>query len=77
MISNHSSERVVYKQELLIKISRSQMIPRLRPQIPHKLRRKCCGFRSGEKWRERKRRLKPAFPSFKMGNVRSLAKKMD
>ena len=75
MMSNHSNERVVYKREQLIKISR---IPRLRPQIPQELRRRRHGCRAGGKVeRERKRRFKPALPSFIMGDMTFLANTMD
>ena len=40
MMSNHGNERVVCKQKQLTEISRSQITPRLRPQIPHELKRR-------------------------------------
>ena len=77
MMSNHGNERVVYKREQLVEISRSQIILTLWLQIPHELKGRCCGCRSGAKQRERKRKLKSALRSFLMGNVRSLTNKLD
>ena len=52
MKSNHRNERVIYK--LLIEISRSQVIFRLRPKIPDKLKRKRkIGCRPAAKQREK------------------------
>ena len=76
-MSNHSKDRVVYKWEQLIEISRSQMIPRLRSQIPHELKKRRCESRAVAKRRERKRKFKPALPSIIMGSVRSLANKLE
>ena len=62
----------------MIEVSRRyQIIPRLRPRIPHELRRRCCLCRAVAAWRERKRKFKPALPSIIKGNVRYLTNKIE
>ncbi|KAK7880206.1 hypothetical protein WMY93_033125 [Mugilogobius chulae] len=48
-----------------------------RHEIPAELKRKYRGSRAGRRRRLRRRRYKPYIPSVVMGNVRSLANKMD
>ncbi|XP_061732884.1 uncharacterized protein LOC133536408 [Nerophis ophidion] len=71
-----SSRNFVYTREELFALS----LPALwgaRPDLPVELRKKRRGSRAGTKMRERRRKFKPAIPSVLMGNVRSLANKMD
>nr|XP_054598774.1 uncharacterized protein LOC129163848 [Nothobranchius furzeri] len=76
MMCNHGN-KLVYNREQLINIGMADIIPQLKPQIPNELKRKKRGCRAGAKRRQRKRKFKPSLPSIVMGNVRSLANKMD
>ncbi|KAF7644468.1 hypothetical protein LDENG_00221520 [Lucifuga dentata] len=67
---------VVYTHEQLLALCDTKILPNKRPEIPKELRRRRRGFRAGAKYRER-RRYKPCVPSVIMGNVRSLANKME
>lgn len=56
MIHNHSN-KTVYCWEQVINITIAEIIPRLHPQIPDELKRRCCGFKEGANRREKERKL--------------------
>jgi len=63
---------IVYTREQLIALCRPVLLPGDRAVVPKELRRRRRGCRSGVKWREKRRRHKPAVPAIIMVNVRSL-----
>ena len=60
-----------------MKYQQAKLYPDCDSQILLELKRKCHRCSVWAKQRERKRRFKPALPSFIMGNVRSLTYKTD
>nr|XP_054604483.1 uncharacterized protein LOC107395178 [Nothobranchius furzeri]XP_054604484.1 uncharacterized protein LOC107395178 [Nothobranchius furzeri]XP_054604485.1 uncharacterized protein LOC107395178 [Nothobranchius furzeri] len=73
----NDGNKLVYNREQLINIGKAEIISQLKPQIPNELKCRKRGCRAGAKQRQRKRKFKPSLPSIIMGNVRSLANKMD
>ena len=69
--------RLVYHRDQLIMLSKLKIISEISPQIPMELKRKRRGCRAGVRQREKRWRFKPFLPTVVMGNVRSLANKID
>ena len=69
--------RVVYHRDQLLMLSKVKIISEITSQIPKELKRKRRGCRAGVRQREKRWRFKPFLPTVVMGNVRSLANKMD
>lgn len=70
---HHVDGAIVYNRDLLFSLRPGGLV-RERPEIPKEMRRRC---RAGAKCQVRKTSYKPYLPSITVGNVSSLANKID